>query len=244
MNVILRRRPPPEESIPKERSKRGFLSRRARSNLSEKLEIIRLKQPVPERKVGEYESERGEHNDRDPPHDSLSVMEDKGKQRNDSPADTQSPPSYDRTLLTYLDSKDSRGFWERLMQDRGKNLTFGFLHSSTPPANAPQPILRNLRHCNSSPFPVGCPVYVAACREEDRYGITPESDAEADAAMLRTNADAANISMPPGQPAVVVQVTQVRPTQIQASTSGPEEIGITCCGFIISCRRRSNLHQP
>lgn len=99
----------------KDAPKRGFLSRRARSNLSEKLGI-KPKQPVPERKVGEHKSERGEHVDgRNSPHDSLSVMEDKGKQRDNSPADTQSPASYDRTLPAHLDSKDSLGFWERLM---------------------------------------------------------------------------------------------------------------------------------
>ncbi|KAG2360660.1 hypothetical protein BDR07DRAFT_133966 [Suillus spraguei] len=47
----------------KDAPKRGFLSRRARSNLSEKLGIIKPKQPVPERKVGEHKSERGEHVD-------------------------------------------------------------------------------------------------------------------------------------------------------------------------------------
>jgi hypothetical protein len=81
-----------------------------------------------------------------------------------------------------------------------------------------------------------------------RYGITPETDAEAAAAMLRLNDDVVGCSTLPGQPAVTAgaQVPQVRPTQTQASTSRPQEIGVSCCGFVFvfSCRRRSNSHQP
>ncbi|KAG2365430.1 WD40-repeat-containing domain protein [Suillus spraguei] len=119
-NVISRRRPPPDKSVPQDRSKHGFFSRRARSNTSLELPTIEPNQPVSERKVH--------------------------------------------------------------------------------------------------------PVDIAACRDEDRYGIAPESDAEAAAAMLRTNDDVADISTRPGQLAVGVQVSQGRPTQAQASTSGPEEI--------------------
>ncbi|KAG1818616.1 uncharacterized protein BJ212DRAFT_99372 [Suillus subaureus] len=132
-------------------------------------------------------------------------------------------------------------------------------HSSTRTANVPQPILRQLWHWNSSLFPVRSsrrPVDVADCRDEDvsnssslpfhiieitlqRYAIAPESDTEATPAMLRTNDDVAGSSMRPGQPAMGVLMPQRRPTQTQASTSEPEEIGINCCGFFFG-HRRSN----
>ncbi|KAG1858915.1 WD40-repeat-containing domain protein [Suillus subluteus] len=60
LNVISRHRPPPDESVPKERSKRGFFSRRARSNSSMDLPTIKHNQPVPEGKVGEGEGEQGD----------------------------------------------------------------------------------------------------------------------------------------------------------------------------------------
>ncbi|KAG2749313.1 hypothetical protein P692DRAFT_20475515 [Suillus brevipes Sb2] len=68
--------------------------------------------------------------------------------------------------------------------------------------------------------------------------------------MLRPNDDVVDCSTQPGQPTVGAQVPLKRPTQTQASTSGPEEIGVSCCGFVFvlvflfSCRRRSNSHQP
>ncbi|KAG1818693.1 uncharacterized protein BJ212DRAFT_104056 [Suillus subaureus] len=170
-------------------------------------------------------------------HDLLSARKNKGKQRDDPPPDAQSPPSHDRTLLGHLDSKDSRGSWERLMQARGKNSTFGSLYSSTRLANAPQRrIPRNPWHWNSSLCPGRSSrhlVDITACRDEDRYAITPESDAEAAAAMLRTNDDMADSSTRPGQPAVAVQVSQGRPTQTQVSTAEHEEIIVRCCGFFI-----------
>ncbi|KAG2038124.1 hypothetical protein BDR03DRAFT_955223 [Suillus americanus] len=135
------------------------------------------------------------------------------------------------------------------MQARGKNLTFGSLHSNTPPANALQPrIPRNPWYWNSSSFPVRSsrrPVDTSACCDEDRYGIAPEFDAEVAAAMLHTNNDVAD-STRSGQLAVVAQVSQGRPTQTQASTIGPEEIiyeGASYCGFFFGYRRRSNSHQ-
>ncbi|KAG1791867.1 WD40-repeat-containing domain protein [Suillus plorans] len=161
-------------------------------------------------------------------HDSLSATKNIGKQRDDPPAHAQSLPSYDRTLPAHLDSKDGRGLWEQLVQAQGKSLTFDSLCPSTRLANAPQHrIPQNSRHWNSSSTPIGssrCPVDVAACRDENRYGIVPESDAEAAAAMQRTNDDIANSSTLPGQPAEVAQVSQGRPIQTQASTSGIEEI--------------------
>ncbi|KAG1858913.1 WD40-repeat-containing domain protein [Suillus subluteus] len=229
-NVISRRRPP-DESVPRERSRRGFFGRRARSNSSLELATTTPNQPVPE---GEGE-QRETVDDRGSAHDSLSARNDEGIQR-------------DRTSTTHLHSKDYRSLWKRLPQARGQKPTSGSLRPSTQPANAPQQIVHNPWHWNSSSFPVGFfrrPVDVAACRDEDRYGITPETDAEAAAAMLRTNDDVAYSSTQPGQPAVEAQVSQGRSTQTQASTSGPEEIGVSCCGFVISLScRRSNSHQP
>lgn len=107
--------------------------RRAHSNSSLELATVKPNQPVSERKVGEGKGEEGENVDaRGSARDSFSVANDKGKQRGDPPADVQNPPSYGRTLSAHLDSKDSRGLLERLMQARG---AFGTLHSSTPPAN-------------------------------------------------------------------------------------------------------------
>ncbi|KAG0696420.1 hypothetical protein DFH29DRAFT_1082893, partial [Suillus ampliporus] len=65
---------------------------------------------------------------------------------------------------------------------RWRNL-FGFLHF-TRPANTPQPIPLEPRHWNFRFFPLRIskqPVdsVVTPCRLEDRYGIAPESDAEA-----------------------------------------------------------------
>ncbi|KAG2362243.1 WD40-repeat-containing domain protein [Suillus spraguei] len=224
LNVIFRRRPPPDESIPQERSKRGFFSRRARSNSSLEPTPIKQNQPVPEKKVGEGEGEQSENaHDHGSAQDLLSVTKYKCKQREDPPVNAQSPPSYGRAFPAHPDSKDSQSPWERLMQARGKRLTSGFLHSSTLHANAPQPIPRSSWQWNSSPLLVGSSrhhVDVAACRDEDRYGITPETDEEAAAAMRRTDDDVASTSIQP----VVAQVSQRRPTPTQALTSGPEEI--------------------
>ncbi|KAG2070299.1 WD40 repeat-like protein [Suillus decipiens] len=231
LNVFSRRRPPPDESIPQERSKRSFFSRSARSNLSLELTPTKLNQPMAESKVGEGrgKGEQGENvhdvcaaSIRGSEHDSLNVTMDKGRQKDDSPANARSPPSYGRTLSAHLDSEDSPDLWERLMQARGKKITLGFLHSSTPPENAPHPILRNSRYWNSSSGSSSRPVHIAACRDEERYGITPETDEEAAAAMLRRNDDVADSSTRHGQPTVVAQVSQRRPTPTQALTSGPE----------------------
>lgn len=201
--------------------------------------------------MGVGEGERGDNvDDHASTNGSLNATKEKGKQRDDSSARVQSPPSDGRTHI-HLHSKDNRNLLKRLLQSRGNNLAFGFSHSSSRPANAPKQVLRNPWHWNSSLFPAGPsrrPVDVAACRDEDRYGITPETDAEAAAAMLRPNDDVVGCSTLPSQPAVTAgaQVPQVRPTQTQASTSRPQEIGVSCCGFVFvfSCRRRSNSHQP
>ncbi|KAG1735213.1 hypothetical protein EDB19DRAFT_2026288 [Suillus lakei] len=179
-------------------------------------------QPVPEVKVGEGENEQGDNIDE------CGAGNDALGARKDKCTNMQSPPSGGRTPTANLDSKDNRNLWERLMQARGQKLTTGSLCSSTRPTNVPKPIPRQPWHWNSSLFPPGSStprIDVAACREEDRYGITPESDAEAAAAMQRTNDDVADSSTRPGQPAVGAQASQGRPTQAQtqASTSGPED---------------------
>jgi hypothetical protein len=78
-----------------------------------------------------------------------------------------------------------------------------------------------------------------------RYGITPETDAEAAAAMQRTDGDEVDNSTQPGQPATGVQASQVQPIQqAQVSTSGPEDVvyEVSCCGFFFG-RRRPASHQ-
>ncbi|KAG2749311.1 WD40 repeat-like protein [Suillus brevipes Sb2] len=236
-NVISRRHPPPDESVPDERSKRGFFRRHARSNSPMELATVKSSQSTPEGKLREGEGEEAENID-DPGSTNalLTTRKDKGKQRDYPPADAQSPVS-DRTSPAKPNSTDSRNFWQRLVQVRGTNSTFGQPHSSTQPAHVPQSLPRNPWHWNSNLPPVKSskrPVDIAACREEDRYGIAPESDAEAAAAMLRTNDDLTYI-LTPGQTAVVAQVSQRRPTKTH-----PEETIIRCCGFFFGYVRRSN----
>jgi hypothetical protein len=80
-----------------------------------------------------------------------------------------------------------------------------------------------------------------------RYGITPESDAEAAAAMQRTNSNEVDNSMQSGQPAVGAQASQVQPiqTQVQGSTAsgGAEDVvyeGVSCCGYFFGRRRSTS----
>lgn len=214
-NIISQRRPPPDRSVPRERPRRGFFSHRARSNSSLELATAKSNQPVRGGRVvgGEGEGEQGE------------IVDDHTH-------------AHDRTLSAHLNSKDYRTLWERLIQPRIKIPAY----PSTQLANAPQPrILHNPWHWNTGLFPARssrCPVDIAACRDEYRYGITPESDAEA--AMLRTIDDVADSSTRPGYSVMVANLSQGRPTQPQASTSGPQEIEVICCGFSFSCRRHSN----
>ncbi|KAG0696411.1 hypothetical protein DFH29DRAFT_1072083 [Suillus ampliporus] len=100
---------------------------------------------------------------------------------------------------------------------------------------------------NFSLFSVGTssrPVDVAPARDEDRYGIAPESDAEAAAAMQRTNGNEADSSTHPGQPVAGVQGPQGRPTETQGSTGGTGEVSyeVNCCGLFFGVRRPSS-HQ-
>ncbi|KAG1849188.1 WD40-repeat-containing domain protein [Suillus subalutaceus] len=241
-NVVSRHRPPPDESIPQERSRRKFFARRARSGSPLEHTTIKSNQPVPEEKVREGEGEQGvDVDDRGSRNDPLSARKDKGKQQDDAPADAQSLPSDDRAPPAPLVSQNNRNFWERLIHPRGKFFTFGLPYPQL--ENTPQ---RRIPHdpwrWNFSLIPAGssrCSDDIAACRDEDRYGITPETDEEAAAAMLRNNDDVADSSTRPGRRAVVAQ-----PTQIQDSTSGSDEIVVSCCGFVISRRCCSNSHQP
>ncbi|KAG1819719.1 WD40-repeat-containing domain protein [Suillus subaureus] len=193
-NVVSRYCPLPDESVPQERSKRKLFARRARSDSPLEPTTIKSNQHVPEEKVREGEGEQGD--DRTSENDPLSAREDKSKQRDDSSA--------------HLDSQNNRNLWERLIHARGKNLTFDSPYSQL--ENAPQRrIPRNPWQWNFSLIPAKYsrhPVNVAACRDEDRYGIAPESDEEAAAAMLRTNGDVADSSTRPGRPAVVARPTQ------------------------------------
>jgi hypothetical protein len=79
-----------------------------------------------------------------------------------------------------------------------------------------------------------------------RYGITPETDAEAAAAMQRTDGDEVDNSTQPGQLATGAQAFQVQPipTHAQVLTSGQEDImcGVNCCGIFFGFRRPAS-HQ-
>ncbi|KAG2339682.1 WD40 repeat-like protein [Suillus weaverae] len=121
---------------------------------------------------------------------------------------------------------------------------FGSLRVGTRPPDSPGSMPRKPRHWNFNLFFVGIssrPVEVAPCREEDRYGITPESDAEAAAAMQRTDGDETNSSAQSVQPAAGVQGSQGRRTEAQGSSGGTGEVSyeVSCCGFFFGRRSAS-----
>ncbi|KAG2049064.1 hypothetical protein BDR06DRAFT_999377 [Suillus hirtellus] len=62
LNIFSRHRPPPDEPVPQERSKRDSFSRRVRSDSSLELATTKLK-PVPEGEAEECEGEQGQHID-------------------------------------------------------------------------------------------------------------------------------------------------------------------------------------
>ncbi|KAG2030545.1 WD40-repeat-containing domain protein [Suillus americanus] len=228
-NAIFPRRPPPDESVPQERSKRGFFSRHVRSNLSVELATTKHSRLVPEGKMGESEREQGES------------IDDHGcsaPERIKATSDINIPPtSRAHRLMIALPPPTSIAEIIEHYNLEGEKPTY----SSTRPTNAPQPILRQLWHWNSSLFPVRSSrrsVDVTAWRDEDKYSITSGSNAQAAPAMLRTDDDVAGSSMRPGQPAMA-QMPPGRLTQTQASINGPEELGINCCGFFFG-HRRSN----
>jgi hypothetical protein len=140
---------------------------------------------------------------------------------------------------------------------------FGSSRFSVQPADAPRPLPRESRPWNFSLRPVGKStrtVDVAPARDEDvsdsspllfhsvkmlqRYGITPETDAEAAAAMQRTNSNEADNATQPGQPAAGAQASQAQPiqTQAQVATGVPEDIvcGVSCCGTFFGFRRHAS----
>ncbi|KAG1735211.1 hypothetical protein EDB19DRAFT_1113981 [Suillus lakei] len=124
LNVLSRHRPPADESVPQERSKRYFFSRRARSDSPLEPATMQPDQPVPEVKVRGRDGEQDDNvDDRDSANDPLNTGKDKGNRRDDPPADTQSQPSDDPTSSADLDSKDNRNLWKRIMHDRGKDPT-------------------------------------------------------------------------------------------------------------------------
>ncbi|KAG1849913.1 WD40-repeat-containing domain protein [Suillus subalutaceus] len=232
-NAIFPRRPPPDESVPQERSKRDFFSRRVRSNSSLELATTKHSRLVPE---GECEGEQGES------------IDDRGHSAPERiKANSEinlAPMSRARRLMIALPPRASiakivEQSWNDYCSFEGEKP----IHSSTRLANAPQPILRQLWHWNSSLFPVRSsrrPVDVVAWRDEDKYAIAPGSNAEAAPTILRTNGDVVDNSTRPDQPAMGAPVPRGRLTQIQASTSGLEEIGVSCCGFFFGHRRHSN----
>jgi hypothetical protein len=73
-----------------------------------------------------------------------------------------------------------------------------------------------------------------------RYGITPETDEEAEEAMRRTNSNTANSSTQQRQGVIGPQGPHGRPTQSvqgQSSDFGAGEPLIGCCGLYLVRRR-------
>ncbi|KAG2115625.1 WD40-repeat-containing domain protein [Suillus clintonianus] len=116
--IFSRLHPPADESVPKERSKRKFFARRSKSSLE--LTTMKANQPEPEWKAGEEKGEQCDNN-RGSTNDPLSAKKDKGKQRDETPTDAQSPPSDDLSHPDNLDSKDNRNLWKSMIHARGKD---------------------------------------------------------------------------------------------------------------------------
>ncbi|KAG1803345.1 WD40-repeat-containing domain protein [Suillus subaureus] len=123
---------------------------------------------------------------------------------------------------------------------------FGYISVGTRSPNSLQSMPREPRHWNFNLFPVWISrrtVFVSPARDEDRYGITPESDAEAAAAMQRTGGNETNSSAQQAQPAAGIQGSEGLPTERQGSSGGTEEVfyEVSCCGFYIG--RRPTSHR-
>lgn len=118
-----------------------------------------------------------------------------------------------------------------------------FLYSKNQSSNVPEPIHLQPRRLNFSLFPVSIvrhPVDVAPCRGEDRYGITPETEAEAAAAMRPTNInDSKNVNSSTQQIQSVagVQGSRRQSAQEQSFNFEAGEPLIGCCGFYLVRRR-------
>ncbi|KAG2054146.1 WD40 repeat-like protein [Suillus hirtellus] len=111
------------------------------------------------------------------------------------------------------------------------------IHFDTRPANTSQPTKRQSRYWNFNLkwFSGGHStrtVDVPLAQDEDRYGIVPETDAEAAAAMERTNSNQANSAMQSGQ-TTGAQWSQPRPTETHQSTGARGEFSyeVTCCCY-------------
>jgi hypothetical protein len=120
---------------------------------------------------------------------------------------------------------------------------FGFLRSGTRPTNPSFSIQSQPRHLNLNLFPVKIsrrPVVVAPCRDEDRYGMTHETDAEAEEAMRHTNNNTVNSCTPQGKTVAGSQGSHGRATQSAQGQSSDFEAGeplIGCCGLYLVRRR-------
>ncbi|KAG1718192.1 hypothetical protein EDB19DRAFT_2046571 [Suillus lakei] len=123
LNIFSRHRPPADEPVPQERSKRGIFARRVRSDSPLEPGTVQPDHPVLEGKGGGGGEQDENVDDRGSANDPLNTRNDKGKKRDDSPADAQSPPSDDLPPPTELDSADNRNLWKRLMGARGKDST-------------------------------------------------------------------------------------------------------------------------
>ncbi|KAG1842970.1 WD40-repeat-containing domain protein [Suillus subluteus] len=124
---------------------------------------------------------------------------------------------------------------------------FNFLRPRTKPVNAQEIPLKTQRR-NFKFFSVRTsirPVDVAPCRDEDRYGISPPSEAEVAAAMERPSDTQPDSSTQQGRAVAGTQGSQIR--TIPAPMAQAENFGagigeslcvIGCCGLSLLCLRR------
>ncbi|KAG2121088.1 WD40-repeat-containing domain protein [Suillus clintonianus] len=115
-NVISRHRPLADEPVPRERHKRGFFGRRARSKSPLGPATVIHNQLPPDGKV--QVGDEGEEDAKDDPELDAS----KDIQQEESFADAQSPPPAVTTSHSKLDS-DDHNLWKRLMRTRRKDPT-------------------------------------------------------------------------------------------------------------------------
>ncbi|KAG1780663.1 WD40-repeat-containing domain protein [Suillus placidus] len=119
---ISRRCPPPDQSVPRDRSKRKFFIRRVHPDSPLEPATMKPNRLVPEGKAREGEGKQGanadDHASANDPH---AARKNRGKNRGEPPTDAQSLSSNDPTPPTDLDDKDNRNFWKRMMHTRGKD---------------------------------------------------------------------------------------------------------------------------
>ncbi|KAG1808915.1 WD40-repeat-containing domain protein [Suillus subaureus] len=129
---------------------------------------------------------------------------------------------------------------------------FGFLRPRTKPVDALQEIPLKTQRRNFNFFSVRTsirPVEVAPCREEDRYGIAPPSEAEVAAAMESTSDKQLDSSTQQGQAVAGAQGSQVHNIQGPSTPmaraehsgydTGESSCVIGCCGLSL---RLSSAH--